>query len=357
MALQRALVVTTRPGAARASLALSMDVTTVADDLVVLHNGAQVRRFEELAPDHDYELDGATVHTLARPPGELLARFGTVNDVHFGEFECGRIDASPLGPILHAPEGAEPYPLTMNRAVVEELDEAQLDAVVVKGDLTNSGQPEEFNAFADCYRRFGESLHVIRGNHDGMSGHTAFAGDRVVDLPGVRLVLLDTVRPGLDQGWLHAQQLEWLDAVVAAADTPVLVFGHHHPWLGGPRRSDRGSFGIHPDASIALVEVMARRQQIAGYLAGHTHRNRVRYHSSTGAVPYVEVACVKDFPGSWAEYRVYEGAIMQIHHRISGADALAWSERCRVLYSEFGVDYSTYAMGTLADRCFVMPTQ
>jgi predicted phosphodiesterase len=334
-----------------------MDVTTVADDLVVLHDGGDVRRFAALAPDHDYEFDGIAVRTMARPRGELLTRFGTVNDVHFGEFECGRIDDSPLGPILHAPEGAEPYPLTMNRGAVAELDAAQLDAVVVKGDLTNSGQPEDFDAFRDCYRRFGASLHVIRGNHDGMSGHTDFAGDRVVDLPGVRLALLDTVRPGRDQGGLYAEQLDWLDAAAADADTPVLVLGHHHPWLGGPRKSDRGSFGIHPDASVALVEVVARRRQIAAYLAGHTHRNRVRYHPSTETTPYVEVACVKDFPGSWAEYRVYEGGIMQVHHRISSADALAWSERCRVLYRDFGIDYSTYALGTLTDRCFVIPTQ
>jgi hypothetical protein len=41
-------------------------------------------------------------------------------------------------------------------------------------------------------------------------------------------------------------------------------------------------------------------------------------------------------------------------HRISTADALAWSERCRHLYSDFGVDYETYALGTLADRCFTI---
>jgi hypothetical protein len=68
----------------------------------------------------------------------------------------------------------------------------------------------------------------------------------------------------------------------------------------------------------------------------------------------VEVGCVKDFPGTWAEYRVYEGGLMQVVHRISTTDALAWSERCRHLYSDFGVDYETYALGTLADRCFTI---
>jgi hypothetical protein len=51
---------------------------------------------------------------------------------------------------------------------------------------------------------------------------------------------------------------------------------------------------------------------------------------------------------------VFEGGVVQVNHRISTPDALAWSERCRGLYSEFGLDYSEYAGGSLADRCFVM---
>ena len=35
---------------------------------------------------------------------------------------------------------------------------------------------------------------------------------------------------------------------------------------------------------------------------------------------------MKDFPGSWAEYRVFEGGILQVHHRISTPDALAWTD-------------------------------
>jgi hypothetical protein len=44
---------------------------------------------------------------------------------------------------------------------------------------------------------------------------------------------------------------------------------------------------------------------------------------------------------------------MQVVHRMSSPAALAWSERCRHLYSDFGVDYEAYALGTLRERCFV----
>ena len=74
-------------------------------------------------------------------------------------------------------------------------------------------------------------------------------------------------------------------------------------------------------------------------------------------IPTIEVGCVKDFPGTWAEYRVFEGGILQVVHRISTPTALAWSERCRHLYADFGLDYTEYALGTLADRCFAIETR
>ena len=72
--------------------------------------------------------------------------------------------------------------------------------------------------------------------------------------------------------------------------------------------------------------------RITGYFAGHTHRNRVRRFGATGDVPWVEVACVKDFPGAWAEYRVFEGGILQVFRRIATPEALVWTERTRQMY-------------------------
>ena len=60
---------------------------------------------------------------------------------------------------------------------------------------------------------------------------------------------------------------------------------------------------------------------------------------------------MKDFPGSWAEYRVYEGGILQIHRRISTPDALAWTEKTRGM---FGGMYPAYAFGRPEDRCFTI---
>lgn len=332
-----------------------MDVTTVADDLVVLHDGVRVARFEHLEPATAYEFLGRQVTTLPRPPGALLARIATVNDVHFGETEAGRIDDHPIGPIQRVAPGEPPYPETMNHGAVREIRALEPDAVIVKGDLSQDGQPDEWAAFEACYRTaFGDRLHVVRGNHDAYQGQTGYAGDQWIELPGVAVALLDTVIPTQTTGMLRPEQLEWLADTAAAADRPVLVMGHHQQWLGQPddHRGD-GYFGLHPDASDALSEVVAANRRIVAYTAGHTHRHRRRFMPC--GVPSIEIGCVKDFPGTWAEYRVYEGGITQVVHRISSLDALRWSERCRYLYADFGVDYETYALGTLDDRCCTIP--
>src|SRR4051794_26250863 len=113
-----------------------MDITTVADDLIVAHDGLEVLRFDGLRPDSEVDVRGTPVRTLARPDGELLCRFGTVNDIHFGEIECGRVDDDPAGPIQRVEPGEEPYPEMMNRGAVAEMLAAELAAVVVKGDLS-----------------------------------------------------------------------------------------------------------------------------------------------------------------------------------------------------------------------------
>lgn len=331
-----------------------MDVTTVADDLVVIHDGLDVRRYDGLAPETEHELDGVSVRTLPRPDGELLCRFATVNDVHFGEVEAGRIDDLTEGPIRRADPGAEPYPEVMNRAAAAEMDAVDPSAVIVKGDLSVDGEPAEWDAFEACYREpFGHRLHVVRGNHDAYRHQAEYAGDQRIDLPGVTVALLDTAIPGATTGTITTEQIDWLDELCASADRPVFVMGHHQQWIGSGADAKRSDdyFGLHPDASDALDALASHRHGIVAYAAGHTHRHRVRAMIRSG-VPSIEIGCTKDFPGTWAEYRVYEGGIMQVVHRMSTPEALAWSESCRGLYSDFGIDYETYALGTLADRCF-----
>lgn len=328
-------------------------LTTVGPDFAVVHEGTTARRYDGLEPDSHQEVEGFAFRTLPEP-GPLLSTFTAVNDVHFGEEVCGVVDGSDVGPVFRSAPGDEPYPEVMNRAAVAEMAAVGADAVLVKGDLTSTGTRAEYDAFRSVYEpAFGDRLHVVRGNHESYYG-SKFADDPLqrIDLDGITIVVLDTSVEGSPAGTVTDDQLAAVDVIGAEADRPVLLFGHHH--LGDRHSSEKAdqTFGIDVDASDALVEVVARRPTIRGYFAGHTHRNRVRRFRATGDVPWVEVACVKDYPGAWAEYRVHEGGVLQIFHRTSTPEALLWSERTRHMYEGL---YEDYAFGTLADRCFVIP--
>ena len=156
---------------------------------------------------------------------------------------------------------------------------------------------------------------------------------------------------------ITTEQIDWLDDHAAASGSPVFVMGHHQQWIGGAggSRSD-DYFGLHPDGSDALDDAVRAPHERPGL-------RRRAHPSSSGATDDPVGRSVdrgrvhQGFPGTWAEYRVYEGGVMQVVHRMSSPEALAWSEACRYLYSDFGVDYASYALGTLADRCFVIPVQ
>lgn len=335
-----------------------MEVTTVADDLVVLHDGLTTYRYDGLTSSTSYSFHGIEATTLVRPLGDLLCTFATVNDVHFGELECGKIDNNSTGPIQRSRPGEPPYPEIMNRGAVTEIAALNPSYVLVKGDITCFGSDEEFAAFENCYGQFGNRLRVIRGNHDSYLGQHKYDQDQWIEMPGVCVALMDTAIPTETTGDIASGQLAWLSEHASSTNLPVLVMGHHQQWTpsaqaDGHRSS--GYFGINPDSSDALNAVVAQNTNIIGYTAGHTHRHRVRMMKC--GVPTVEIGCVKDFPGTWAEYRVYEGGVMQVVHRISTPPALEWSERCRHLYEDFGIDYESYALGTLNERCFVFPTR
>ena len=60
-----------------------------------------------------------------------------------------------------------------------------------------------------------------------------------------------------------------------------------------------------------------------------------------------EVGSVKDHPGTWAGYLVYEGGIVQTVRRIMDPTALAWTER------DAGVGHG--CVGPLVSRPSVRP--
>ncbi len=340
-------------------------VTRIDDQEVVTTGPHHVARFTGLEPDAEHSLRVGDVdphpylptsfRTLAPPPGRLLATVATANDVHFGEIRCG-VTGDPeqdaKGPIFSAEPGDPPYPQVMNRAVIDEMRALAADAVVVKGDLTSIGSEEEYGEFLAAYGALGDVMYHVRGNHDAMIDPTMAIEDApyAIELDGVTLAVLDTVIPGAAGGTISIDQIEWLEDLAGATSTAVVAFGHHPTFdVEQGIRTGRPYFGIQPDDSDRLVDAFGRHDNLVGYFAGHTHRNRVRRFERAPHAPFGEIGATKDFPGAWGEYRFHEGGYTQVVRRVRAPDAFAWAERTRAMYEGA---YGIYALGELPDRCF-----
>ena len=331
---------------------MPLELTSVADDEVVFHQGAEVHRFDGLTPDTEHTLMGVEVRTLPRPGGELLCRFATVNDVHFGEEVCGIDETFGSEPVFRSEPGETPYPEMMNSGAIAEITAIAPAAVIVKGDLTADGHDEEYAAFRQFYGgAFGDRLHTVRGNHDGYRGQTyAMRRPQRSCCPASACCCSTRSSRFRRPGGSPSDQLAWLDDLAAPSDRPVIVMGHHHPWSPDSSKRSLTYFGINPDDSEGLVDVIARHPSIIGYFAGHTHRNRVRRFSATGDDPVGRGGVREGLPR-------HVGRVPRVRgRRDASAPAHLDARRARVEREDaqmFAGLYAEYAFGALSDRCFV----
>ena len=346
-------------------------------------------RIDGLDPDTEYavaiEVDGAAapapdryfperVRTLPAPRARRTATFATLNDLHFGEPRFGGQltpdheygDAADGFPLIRAEDTDVPYWRIMNDDAIAEINAAGVDATIVKGDIADRGLPEQFGFARDAFAKLRAPHHAFLGNHDYYGRHNGAgevdgyallgqpAAPRTVGLGGWRLVLLETAVPGDHHGVFHDDRMDWLTETLAetrADATPTLLLMHHQPVPPERRDSYPNSIGMLPEHSVPFFELIGANPQVKGVLIGHTHRNRVRRYRASGATPFVEVNCTKDYPGGWGHYELYEdGSFRQEVRRTGSARALAHSTRCRDCFNGM---YRHFSLGALEERSFV----
>ncbi|HEX2294180.1 MAG TPA: phosphodiesterase [Actinomycetota bacterium] len=154
------------------------------------------------------------------------------------------------------------------------------DAVLVSGDLSDHGTDSEYEQVVDLLAPLAAPVYVVPGNHDDRRAlHRHFgvpgaAGEPVqysVDLGAMRLVVLDTTRPGEDPGALDEERLAWLDAELSSGPAlPTVVAMHHPPVETGIPTCDES--GLPPADRRGLAEVVLRHEHVRRLVAGHVHR-------------------------------------------------------------------------------------
>jgi 3',5'-cyclic AMP phosphodiesterase CpdA len=197
---------------------------------------------------------------------------------------------------LHLTDGSRQIigldPMERLRAVLDHACSHQPDAdrLLLLGDLTHFGQTASYKALRDVLADAPWPVSFLLGNHDRRTNFqhvfpnvpvdTAGFVQSTIDLPDMRLVTLDSLdenaRPA-HSGWLCAARLNWLDAALASADKPCLVFLHHTPF----RTGFDGMDAIWLRNANAFLDVI-RRHTVTHVFAGHIHRT---IHASIGGVP------------------------------------------------------------------------
>ncbi|WP_431835523.1 phosphodiesterase [Cellulomonas sp. Y8] len=156
---------------------------------------------------------------------------------------------------------------------------ARPEAIVFTGDLADTGRPDAYARLRAMVEpaaaAVGAEVIWVMGNHDERGAFRAGlldqegtdSVDRVHDVGGLRIVVLDSTVPGQHYGAIDDDQLDWLRDVLATPAPHGTLLALHHPPVPSP-------LGL-----IALVELrdqdrlaeVVRGTDVRGILGGHLH--------------------------------------------------------------------------------------
>jgi 3',5'-cyclic AMP phosphodiesterase CpdA len=187
---------------------------------------------------------------------------------------------APVGEIAYDTDTAQNL-----RSVARRVREMALDPAcfIFSGDLSNHGEPESYQHLVDIveeeFQPFGVPVLLGLGNHDSrLPFRRIVLGEAAADdeakqhyystiVRGMKVIMLDSLKPGQVHGYLGDEQLNWLDRELDEAPLGGQVVVLHHPSLprGVPRPddyllSDRAAFGE-----------IVKRHDVMAVLCGHSH--------------------------------------------------------------------------------------
>ena len=156
--------------------------------------------------------------------------------------------------------------------VIGETASAGADAVIVTGDLTDHGAAAEYEQFASAMPADRPWLATV-GNHDRresarscLSPGSSGPLDRVLDVAGLRLIALDSLIEGADDGRLDPTSLAFAAHALDDSPGPAVIALHHPPVAVGHDLMDR--LGLRDPEGLAEL---AGHPRLAAVLTGHVH--------------------------------------------------------------------------------------
>jgi 3',5'-cyclic-AMP phosphodiesterase len=181
-------------------------------------------------------------------------------------------------------------------------------AVVVTGDLADTGSPSEYERVRELLAPLAVPVHVLPGNHDD---HDALMA--TFDLPAiqytaqcgpVKIVACDTTIPGRDDGRFDASRQAWLKEQLEPG-TPTLVAMHHPPLITGVPAFDE--LGMPAEDRHALRQLVGDARVIAG------HIHRAAFSGQVFACPSVHIELTLDIDADRPPRQVDDHPAFALH--------------------------------------------
>jgi Icc protein len=166
--------------------------------------------------------------------------------------------------------------------LLERLEGSQTrpDALIFTGDLADTGQPEAYRKLRNLVEpladRLGAEVIWVMGNHDDRAAlrehllreaPTMAPMDRVYEVAGLRVIVLDTSVPGHHHGEIAPEQLQWLATELAEPAPFGTILAMHHPPI--PSVQDLAVL-VELRDQTPLARVL-RGTDVRSILAGHLH--------------------------------------------------------------------------------------
>jgi len=161
-----------------------------------------------------------------------------------------------------------------------ELGGARPEAIVITGDLADKGEQAAYAKLKSIVEpaaaRLGTQVIWVMGNHDDRANfRSELLGqvpsmapvDRVYDLNGLRLIVLDSTVPGEHHGLVTDAQLDWLAEELASSAPHGTIIAMHHPPV--PTVQDLAIM-VELREQDSLAEVI-RGSDVRSIIAGHLH--------------------------------------------------------------------------------------
>lgn len=152
------------------------------------------------------------------------------------------------------------------------------DLVLVTGDLANTPKPDEYVMLAELLAPLALPVRVLPGNHDDRDALRRLFPDlpaegeflhHAVEAGPLRVLMLDTQKPGRPEGELCERRLAWIaERLAEQPDRPTLIAMHHPPILTGLGMDVMRCFGAEGLAGL----VRRHPGTVAGIVCGHVHR-------------------------------------------------------------------------------------